>query len=227
MVISELSKLNLNKRLDLNKTDYRNEGQALAYHANQFEIKIYDKIKDLEQDKKFGEKRSLEKDNQYQPDLFKQSNYKDIVKSKHLEVLRFEIRLARRKLTSLLVKLNIKSQLTFEDLFKREVSKTILMHYWNEIIKDLYIMQFDTKHIDNLIASIKTQNLKIKPTKIMQLIGSIYIIQSLGNRGARAELGLPDHQWYRLQKELKAIESRQKNYRFLAILGLTHFILEK
>ena len=111
MVISELSKLNLNKRLDLNKTDYRNEGQALAYHANQFEIKIYDKIKDLEQDKKFGEKRSLEKDNQYQPDLFKQSNYKDIVKSKHLEVLRFEIRLARRKLTSLLVKLNIKSQL--------------------------------------------------------------------------------------------------------------------
>ncbi len=58
MLISELSKLNLNSRLDLTKTDYRNDGHAIVYHGNSFEIKIYDKIKDLEQ-KKYGEKEIL------------------------------------------------------------------------------------------------------------------------------------------------------------------------
>jgi glycerophosphoryl diester phosphodiesterase len=220
MIIGELSKLNLNKRLDLTKTDYRNEGQAIAYHSSQFEIKIYDKIKDLQQSKKYGEKRSLEKDNQYQPDLFKHKDYKAELQSKHLEVLRFEGRFNRRKLKSLFAKLNIKANLTFQDVFKQEISKAVLMHYLNQIIDELYIMQFDLNNIDNLIASIKSQNPKIKPIKILQLIGFIQTVQSLGNRGARVELELPNHQWYRLQKELKQIESNQKNYRFVAICDL-------
>lgn len=48
MIISELGKLNLTKRLDLNKTDYRNEGHAVRFHANSYEVVFYDKIKDLE-----------------------------------------------------------------------------------------------------------------------------------------------------------------------------------
>ncbi|MCL4386307.1 MAG: hypothetical protein M1326_08360 [Cyanobacteria bacterium] len=49
MVINELNKINLTKRLDIDKTSYRNEGQVIHYHCNSFEIAIYDKIKDLSQ----------------------------------------------------------------------------------------------------------------------------------------------------------------------------------
>lgn len=217
MVISELSKVNLNKRLDLTKTDYRNEGQAIVYHSNSFELKIYDKIKDLEQSNKFGEKRSLEKENQHRPDLF---NYTDYRAKFGLEVLRLEGRFSRRKLKSLFIKLKIDPKLTFEGLFKKNIAKAILLHYFNQITHDLYMMHFDLQNIDNLIASIKSKNPKMKPAKILQLIGFIHVVQSIGNRGARVELNLPNHQWYRIQKELKEIESSQKNHRFLSVLGL-------
>lgn len=81
-------------------------------------------------------------------------------------------------------------------------------------------MHFDLQNIDNLIASIKSKNPRIKPTKILQLIGFIHVVQSIGNRGARVELNLPNHQWYRIQKEIKEIESSQKNHRFLAVCGI-------
>lgn len=81
-------------------------------------------------------------------------------------------------------------------------------------------MQFDLDKTDELIASIRSKNPTIKPVKILQLIGFIQTVQSIGNRGARVELDLPSHQWYRIQKELKAIESKQKNHRFLSLLDL-------
>jgi len=87
MVINDLSKINLTKRLDLNKTSFRNEGQAIHYHCNSYEIAIYDKLKDLEQ-AGVSEKRSIEEDNLIQLNLF---NDKPI--NKPFEVLRIEIRL--------------------------------------------------------------------------------------------------------------------------------------
>jgi hypothetical protein len=69
MVINQLAKINLTKRLDLDKTSFRNEGQVIHYHSNSFEIAIYDKIKDLEQ-ANVSEKRSIENDNQIQLNLF-------------------------------------------------------------------------------------------------------------------------------------------------------------
>lgn len=208
--------MNLNMRLDLTKTDYRNEGQAIVYHSNSFELKIYDKIKDLEQDKKFGEKRSLEKQSQYHPDLFNYTDYK----SKVRDVIRIEGRFSRRKLKSLLNKLLIANNIIFKDLFKKEISRAILMYYFKQITKDLYLMHFDLKNIDNVIAAIRSKNPKIKQTKILQLIGFIQVVQSIGNRGARVELNVPNHQWYRMQKELKEIECNQKNYSFISICDL-------
>ena len=47
--IKQLTKLNINKKLDTNQTDYRNEGHSFKYRANSFEIAFYDKLKDLQQ----------------------------------------------------------------------------------------------------------------------------------------------------------------------------------
>ena len=211
-------------RLDLTKTDYRNEGQAVVYHSNSFELKVYDKIKDLEQSNKSGEKRSLEKQNKYRPDLFNYTNYKTTLND--LQVLRIEGRFVRRKLKSLFARLKISSKFTFKDLFKKEVSKAILVDYFKQITADLYILHFDLDKIDNLLTTIRNQNPNIKPAKILQLIGFIQTVQSLGNRGARVELNVPNHQWYKFQREVKQIKSNQKNHRFMAICDLEKKIEE-
>lgn len=44
MAISDLQRIDLTKRLDLSRTDYRNEGHAIRYHANRFEVIFYDKL---------------------------------------------------------------------------------------------------------------------------------------------------------------------------------------
>src|SRR6266702_1160744 len=43
MVMSELDLIDLDSRLDLSQTDYRNKGHAIRYHANSFEVVFYDK----------------------------------------------------------------------------------------------------------------------------------------------------------------------------------------
>lgn len=65
LVIDELKKVDLNMKLDLNQTDYRNAGHSVRYRTNTFELIFYDKLKDLQQ-AKFSEKRAVEKDNTIQ-----------------------------------------------------------------------------------------------------------------------------------------------------------------
>lgn len=207
MVISELSKLNLTRRLDLTKTDYKNEGQAIVYHASSYEIKIYDKIKDLEQGKKFGDKRSIENDNSYQRDLFNANK----------EVLRIEGRFSRKKLTPLLKKLNIQADLTFDNLFCTSISKTIITHFWEQIIEDLRFQHFAPDKTDNLIASIKATFPRITYAKLLKMFGAIYLINQIGVRATRIELNINDASWYRLLKDLKKIKVNDKNYRFIGI----------
>lgn len=78
-------------------TDYRNEGHAVRYHANTFEVTFYDKMKDL-QKAHYSERRAIERDNRIQFDIFKRNPV-----PKQLEVLRMEVRLGTRtKIKSLM-----------------------------------------------------------------------------------------------------------------------------
>lgn len=69
LIINTIRKLNISKRLDAGNTDYRNDGQAIRYHANSYELTFYDKVKDLEQSK-ISEKRAIECDNEFNFDFF-------------------------------------------------------------------------------------------------------------------------------------------------------------
>jgi len=210
MIISELSKLNLSKKLDLTKTDYKNEGQAIVYHSSSYEIKIYDKVKDLEQSKNHGEKRAIEKDNMYQKDFFNQKK----------EVIRIEGRFSRRKLKPLLKNIGMETDLIFCNLFNKEISKKILVHFWKKIIENLQFAHFNPKEIDNLLSSIKATFPNSTTNKQLQIIGIISLISSIGVRATRIELGFKDHNWYRIKNDLKKISANEKNYRFLSILEL-------
>ena len=111
-ILTELAKANLGLRLDLNQTDFRNEGHAVKFRANSFEIVLYDKMKDLRK-AKLSEKRAIERDNLIQLELFERFTV-----PRPFEVIRMEVRLNKRaKITSLLKKLKHPALLTFKSLY--------------------------------------------------------------------------------------------------------------
>jgi hypothetical protein len=92
MVMSELKLIDLDPRLDLSNTDYRNEGHAIRYHANSYEVTFYDKLRDLDK-ARYSEKRAIERDYGPQLHLFDDRG----AFPKQLEVLRMEVRLGARQ----------------------------------------------------------------------------------------------------------------------------------
>ncbi|MFH1874656.1 MAG: hypothetical protein ABH859_05660 [Pseudomonadota bacterium] len=182
MILRQLSRLNLNSRLDLNKTDYRNGGHALRYHANSYEIVFYDKVKDLKQSR-ISERRAIESDNLIQADLL--SNL-----PKPFEVLRMEVRLnSRAKIKRLCHKLGIKPPLTFEEALNRKTSQTILLHFWNQIMSEAKWLQFEKQRPEDLLQAILKANPDIRPSKALQILGAISVASSVGTRGLKAILG--------------------------------------
>jgi len=200
--LSQLNKLNINKRLDTNRTDFRNEGHSFKYRANSFEVVFYDKIKDLQQ-AKISEKRAEEKDNALQLGLF------DILtKRKPLEVLRVEIRLNKRQKISQILRLIGKDiEPTFADIFSQDTAKKVLLHYINEIEEaypPLLNYQYDSpkKFFSGFIRS----NPNTKLTLPLKMLGLRVLLDEIGVREFRE---MTKHYgssaWYSLNKEMKTL----------------------
>ncbi|MBI4239115.1 MAG: hypothetical protein HY696_11980 [Deltaproteobacteria bacterium] len=197
MVISELGKLNLTKRLDLNKTDYRNEGHAVRFHANSYEVVFYDKIKDLEQ-ARVSEKRAIENDNWVQVGMLKDGGLPI-----GLEVLRMEVRLnTRRKIKSLCEKLGLPPPQTLHDALRRHIAQTILLHFWDLIERELNVVSLSQHKPENLFQVLTSGGMK--PAKALQVLGGLSLIQSVGIRGLRSLLGKTSNRtWQRLEKNIE------------------------
>lgn len=200
--LSQLNKLNINQRLDTNRTDFRNEGHSFKYRANSFEIVFYDKIKDLQQ-AKISEKRAEEKDNALQLGLF------DILNQKRpLEVLRVEIRLNKRQKISQILRLIGKDfEPTFTNIFNQDTAKEVLLHYITEIEQaypPLLIYQYDSpkKFFSGFIRTNHTAKL----TQALKMLGLRVLIDEIGVREFRE---MTKHYgssaWYSLNKEMKAL----------------------
>jgi len=210
LLIQTLEKLDLSSKLDLTQTDFRNGGQMAKFHASTYEVALYDKVKDLEQAKKYGDKRGIESDYTCKIDLFANN-------SRPPEVLRIEARLTSRKIKSLFNTLNIDVECTLHSLFSPDISRSVLMHYWKIITDGLYLMNIQTDDTEQLIHAIKAAFPNKKPAKVMELIGFIYACQKIGARGARLALNLKNHQWYRLKKEAKTLNENNLCPRFLIL----------
>lgn len=197
MVISELGRLNLTKRLDLNKTDYRNEGHAVRFHANSYEVVFYDKIKDLEQ-ARISEKRTMEIDNWVQLGMLKNGSLPS-----GLEVLRMEVRLnTRRKIKSLCEKLGLPPPQTLRDALWRDIAQTILLYFWGLIERELNVVSL-SQHKPEDLCQILTSG-GMKPAKALQVLGGLSLIQSVGIRGLRSIMGKTSSRtWQRLKKDLE------------------------
>lgn len=210
LLIQTLQKLDISAKLDLNQTDFRNGGQMAKYHASNFEIAIYDKVKDLEQARKYGAGRGAETDYDCQHDLF--------AGQKTPEVLRLEVRLKSRKLKSLMKTIGANREMSLKSLFCASLSRAVLMHYWEEITKGLYILNIDTGSCEKLVDNIRAHFPKKKPNTILALMGFVQTCQQTGIRGAKLLLGLNNSQFYRLKADAKKLEQETKAPRF-AVLG--------
>ena len=120
LAIKELSKVNLTKRLDLNKTDFRNDGHSLSYYANSHSLIFYDKIADMHK----PQKRAIDKDQTKQ-----QFSLISSIKEENTrpEILRMEIRLSnKKKMNSVLKKVGYLNYPLFKNIFKTNLCQKIV-----------------------------------------------------------------------------------------------------
>lgn len=177
--ISKLKESNMRMSLDVNQTDYRNEGHSYKWHCNSYEIVFYDKIKDLEK-AKLSDKRAIEKDNAIQLNLFPAL----VKRKKKLEILRMEVRLNKRqKMKQLFTKLGIKTDLTLKGLCKLAISKKVLLHYLDELEnKRLPVLDYKIESDKAFLADLVFNNADLSAKTVFQIYGyskAIQIISAL------------------------------------------------
>lgn len=202
-MISKIKEADVNLSLDINQTDYRNDGHSYKWHSSSYEVTFYDKIKDLEVAKK-SEKRAIEKDNKLQLGLFD-----TFQKRKTFEVLRMEIRLnQRQKIRQLFKTLGIETEITFKNLFDPIISQKILLHYLNEINKNrILIIDYKNTGLKDFISTLVLNNSDLSSTKTLQIIGLKTAIESFNIREFRQMISKgKDKGWYRFIEQVKELK---------------------
>jgi hypothetical protein len=205
MVMSELDLIDLNSRLDLSRTDYRNNGHAIRYHANSFEVTFYDKLKDLDK-ARYSHKRAIEQDHGTQLEMFeKRDSFPN-----QLEVLRMEARLGTRaKITSLLSRIGAGAEPTFEALFNADIAKSVLEHFWANIRARLPLTyKSDRLRPEDLLSALVYSGKgTVKIGKLLQQLGCAVLVSSVGIRGASAVLSrhCSRRSWQRYKRELRRL----------------------
>lgn len=220
MILRELAQANITTRLDLNKTDYRNGGHSVKWHANSYEIACYDKVKDMQQARK-SEKRAIEHDSAMQMDLFLK-----YVAPKSQEVLRIEIRLnTRKKLEDMLGQLNYTNSLTFKCLYSEGIARDMILHYWSLIVKGLSIIKLKTESPEDVYQSIAKNHPEYKPAKILKVLGLKTLIDSIGVLGAKSLFQGSNRSWQRLMQEIQQSTDNISN-QWQTILQLEEKIID-
>ncbi len=202
--IQKIKEANIKLSLDVNQTDYRNEGHSYKWHCNSYEVVFYDKIKDLEKAKQ-SDKRAIEKDNALQLNLFPKLAHR----KKKLEILRMEVRLNKRqKIKQLFNKLEIKSDLSFKSLFKAATAKKILLHYIDELeSKRPPLLDYRAANDKALLADLVFHNPQLSTKKILQSYGLSKALELVNLRELRAILSKHSQRdWNRLMADIRIIE---------------------
>lgn len=217
MILNELNKIDMTRRWDLSRTRFRNEGHALTYHTNTFELVFYDKMRDMEQ-AKISEKRAIEKDNIIQMSLFDEIKKRP----KPIEILRIELRLNEYRKIAKMTGINWK-EVRFESVFKQSLSDKLLRQYWNDIENKIDFLQIDCDSPTDLLEEIVFNNPHYTPSKALQLTCIILAFNDSNQRRVKNILAIKGNKniYYRMTKELKNIEIK-KHRKFCAIKQISN-----
>jgi len=201
--IGELSKINLNQKLDLEKVSFRNNGGALQFYANRHSLVFYDKINDLNK----PSKRAIDKDQtKQQTDLFEY-----IKKEKgSLEVLRIEVRLSyKTKMIEILEKVGYTDVPLFKNIFKKDLCQKIIKLYWEKFFeKNLFLFSVNNNP-QMILQKILMRYPKTNIRTAVMLVGLHQLCKDEeGIRGFRniAKNYKPKFNWIILNNYLKKFE---------------------
>lgn len=204
-VIRELHKINLNKRFDLTRARFANDGQSLYGYTEAHSFVLYDKISDLSRPKK----RAIDRD-QSTPQL----NLFEILKEKQ-EILRFEVRLChKRKINSLFKQLGFAEKPTLRDVLSVEKAKKVLNHYWTTIMEEgaIGLFSFSLTAKEVLDEVLLTGPPKPKGKQAVYLVGLLQLAkEGNGLRELRSILtknGMNDRSWYRTTEDYKELSKQ-------------------
>jgi len=218
--IKKIKDANVPFSLDINQTDYRNEGHSFKWHCNSYEVAFYDKVRDLEMAKK-SDKRAIENDNIIQLNLFN-----DIKRQKPFEVLRIEVRLNnRQKIGQLFRLLGINQEITFKNVFNLNIAKTVLIYYLNEMeSKRPKLLNYKGSNPEAFLADLIVNNPKLGIKKTMQVFGLKIALDTIDTRDIRRMFcNYSQRSWYRLISEANKIELPVSN----DVFDTLHTELEK
>lgn len=199
-IIRELSKINLNKRFDLTRARYMNDGQSLYAYTIAHSFVVYDKVADLIR----GKKKSIDKDQPLkQISLFEKLN-------EGKEILRFEVRLSQKpKMNAIFRELGFSGNPTFKDVFSSEKSKAVLAHYWDRMIEPNSLLLFaNMPSQKDLLSQILLTRNGAKMKTAVYLTGLVSLARGgAGLRELRSILSKRgnDRSWYRIKKDLAEI----------------------
>ena len=202
-VIRELSKINLNQKLDLERVSFRNDGESLQLYSNRHSFVLYDKINDLNK----PSKRAIDKDQtKQQTDLFEY-----IKKEKgSLEVLRIEVRLSyKTKMIEILEKVGYTDVPLFKNIFKKDLCQKIIKLYWEKFFeKNLFLFSVNNNP-QMILQKILMRYPKTNIRTAVMLVGLHQLCKDEeGIRGFRniAKNYKPKFNWIILNNYLKKFE---------------------
>lgn len=198
MIMQDLSKVDLSLYYDISEKDYRNGGNSLRYHSNEFELIFYDKVKDLLQ-AKTSEKRSIEKENNIQLHLLDKF---ELIKP--FEVFRIEARYnSKRKLQREFPEIT-----TLRQCVNSETSSKILSTIWSKVLnsyKALTVIRDEKQHF---IQSVMALNPRCRLSTILSAYTYLDIANSIGIRDLRRliEKNYSRKTWYSLRDKINSLE---------------------
>lgn len=211
MVMGELNRIDLNRRLDLSRTDYRNEGHAIRYHASSFEVTFYDKLKDLKK-ARISEKRAIESEYGSQMHLFDNID----LLPRDFEILRMEVRLnTRAKIVKLVREIEPGTEPTFAALFNEGIAKGVLMHFWKAVQAQMPLIEgAGSRRPEDLLAGLAANAAaEIRPGALLQQLGCVLLVRSVGMRGASVAISrhCSPRTWQRYKRQLKSLAIDEPN----------------
>ena len=92
-------------------------------------------------------------------------------------------------------------------MFRKDLAKAVLLHFWNLIERELNLVSLTRERPENLFHQLTQSGMK--PSKALQIVGSMAIVESVGLRGLKSIV--PDYCLRKLfkDKEFRLPESRR------------------
>lgn len=201
--IRELSKINFNQKMDLERVGFRNEGEAIQIYAICHSLVFYDKINDLMK----PPKRAIDEDQtKQQTELF------DYIKKEKrgLEVLRIEIRLSDSdKKKEILKEIGFKEEPTLKNIFKKDLCQKIVKLYWEKLFGSNLFLFNTYNNPQKILEMILMRYPKTKIRTAVMLVGlNLLCKDDNGFRGFRRIVGSYKHKknWLALRRYLDKLE---------------------